>query len=394
MRSNQVLSLVLALTFVLAACSPTATEPPAPATVPPADATTEPAAAFPIGRFAAVNSEGEAYQFREDGAFEYYYGSGMDPVFEGLYSVDGDRLTVNNPAETSPQCKGEATYQWFFVAGKLTFFPTGEDTCEPRSNSFSQTYVPDTDYIPEMKISARDFSYIAPKSVRSGWVRVILTNSGTEPHHVQFLRLNDGVTVAQFEEALKQGEGPALAMTKQVGGVGAVHPGGVAQAVLNLPAGEYVLLCFIPSPSDSVAHHAKGMLKSLTVRDESGHGNEPSADLTLKLKDFAFEMPESLSAGPLTIQVSNEGPEPHEFNILRLEEGKTVSDVMAFLNGGGGPPPFAPVGGMNGLDVGAVGYAELNLTPGTYVAICNIPSPKAEGHPHFTLGMIKQFTVQ
>ena len=390
MKPNQLLSLVLALAFVLAACSPAATA----TAVPPTDAPAEPAAAFPTGKFAAVNNTEEAYQFREDGAFEYYYGSGMDPVFVGVYSVDGDRLTVNNPAETNPKCQGEATYQWFFVAEKLTFFPVGEDTCEPRSDSFSQTYTPDTSYIPEMKISARDFSYIAPKSVRSGWVRVILTNSGAEPHHVQFLRLNDGVTVAQFEETLKQGEGPALAMTKQVGGVGAVHPGGVAQAVLNLPAGEYVLLCFIPSPSDSVAHHVKGMIKSLTVRDESGYGNEPSADLTLKLKDFAFDMPESLSAGLLTIQVSNEGPEPHEFNILRLEEGKTVSDVMAFLNGAGGPPPFTPVGGMNGLDVGAVGYAELNLTPGTYVAICNIPSPKAEGHPHFTLGMIKQFTVQ
>jgi hypothetical protein len=39
------------------------------------------------------------------------------------------------------------------------------------------------------------------------------------------------------------------------------------------------------------------------------------------------------------------------------------------------------------------GYAEVNLVPGKYVAICNIPSPKAEGHPHFTLGMIKEFTV-
>jgi hypothetical protein len=39
------------------------------------------------------------------------------------------------------------------------------------------------------------------------------------------------------------------------------------------------------------------------------------------------------------------------------------------------------------------GYAEVNLEPGKYVAICNIPSPKAQGHPHFTLGMIKEFSV-
>jgi hypothetical protein len=49
---------------------------------------------------------------------------------------------------------------------------------------------------------------------------------------------------------------------------------------------------------------------------------------------------------------------------------------------------------MNGLVIGVTGYAELKLVPGMYVAICDIPSPKAKGHPHFTLGMIKQFTVQ
>ncbi len=248
--------------------------------------------------------------------------------------------------------------------------------------------------LPEITIDAADYSYTAPETVTAGWTRVILTNTGAEPHHVQFLRLNDGVTAEQFEEALKQGEGPAMALVKQVGGVGAVHPGGTASAVINLTAGEYVILCLIPSPSDGMAHHAKGMIKSLTVVAGENSASEPTADLVVRLKDFAFEMPESLPAGPLTIQVINDGPEPHEFNILKLEEGKTVSDVMAFLGGqAGGPPPFAPVGGANGIDAGGVEYAELNLEPGNYVAICNIPSPKAEGHPHFTLGMIKEFTV-
>ena len=75
-----------------------------------------------------------------------------------------------------------------------------------------------------------------PKPSRPAGHRVVLTNSGVEPHHVQFLRLNDGVTARQFEDALKQAEEPALALTKQVGGVGTIHPGGEASAVINLPA--------------------------------------------------------------------------------------------------------------------------------------------------------------
>ena len=111
-------------------------------------------------------------------------------------------------------------------------------------------------------------------------MRVILTNSGAEPHHVQFLRLNDGVSFEQFQEALALGEGPALALVQQMGGVGAIAPTYTAQAVLNLTAGEYVILCFVPSPSDHVPHLAKGMLQSITVEAAapgSTLAEEPSA---------------------------------------------------------------------------------------------------------------------
>mgnify|MGYP005814313567 CR=1 FL=1 len=248
--------------------------------------------------------------------------------------------------------------------------------------------------LPEIKVDAKDYSYDLPETLTAGWVRVILTNSGEEPHHVQFLRLNDGVTAQQFEDALNKAEGPALAMTKQVGGVGSVHPRGTASAVLNLPAGDYVVLCLIPSASDHVAHYAKGMIKSLTVKPADGAvAAEPSADMTIHMKDFSYDLPDTMPAGKYTIKVVNDGPEPHELNIFQLEEGKTLDDVKKFLGGAGGPPPFAPMGGMNGLEVGATGYAELDLHPGNYVAMCSIPSPKAKGSPHFTLGMIKAFSV-
>jgi uncharacterized cupredoxin-like copper-binding protein len=249
--------------------------------------------------------------------------------------------------------------------------------------------------IPEIKIDAADFSYTAPETISEGWVRVTLMNSGKEPHHVQFLRLNDEVTLEQFQEALKQGEGPALALVKEMGGVGAIAPNRTAQVVLNLPAGNYVLICFVPSPSDNMPHFAKGMVKSLTVQESTGApAKEPTADLTVTMKDFLFDLPEKLPAGPRTIKVINNGPESHELNLLLVTEGKTIEDVKEFLTAPNGPPPFVPVGGINGLSAERSGYIEFDFQPGTYVAICNIPSPHAEGHPHWSLGMIKEFTVQ
>jgi len=252
----------------------------------------------------------------------------------------------------------------------------------------------DTTSIPEITIDAVDFSYTAPESIGAGWVRVKLTNSGKEPHHIEFLRLNDGVTFEQFQEAMKKGPGSEMTVSKLMGGVGAIAPTGSAQVVLNLPAGDYVLICFVPSPSDNVPHLAKGMIKTLTVQEPTeAAAKEPTADLAITMKDFLFDLPETLPAGPMTIKVVNNGPEPHELNLLRLVEGKTLEDVKQFLAAPNGPPPFMPVGGINGLDAGLSGYIEFDFQPGTYVAICYIPSPHAEGHPHFTLGMIRGFTV-
>lgn len=251
-------------------------------------------------------------------------------------------------------------------------------------------------HMPEMFITAEDYKYIAPDSIDSGWVRVTMENKGTEDHHVQFAKLNDGVTAEQFEAALEENEGPALGMVTLYGGVGAIAPGMTASAVLDLPAGNYVILCLIPSPSDHVAHHSKGMVKALTVTDADGGGVEPVTEMSVEMHDFAYNnLPDTLPSGPVYVKLTNSGPESHEFNILKLADGKTVDDVEAFLSGtsAGGPPPFTAVGGANGLTPGIVQYAELNLDPGNYVAICNIPSPAAHGEPHFMLGMIEEFSV-
>lgn len=349
---------------------------------------------FPLGRFVSANESSIAMEYLEDGTYYFYYGS-KNPVITGKFASISDQITILNPADTDPSCIGTADYKWDFDGKQLTFRPTAEDNCRGRREAHADTYIMDTASMPDITINAADFSYTVPDSVSEGWVRVNLINSGAEPHHVQFLRLKGGATLEQFQEALTQGEGPALALVEQVGGVGAVHPVGAAQAVLNLKPGEYILICFIPSVSDGMPHFMKGMIETMTVENDVAlELDEPTPTMTVRLKDYSFELPDTLPAGQSVIKVINDGPEPHEFNILKLEEGKTLKDVTAFLNGEvEGPPPFIPVGGMNGLDAGLTGYIEFDFEPGSYIAICNIPSPEADGHPHSTLGMIKEFTV-
>jgi hypothetical protein len=53
------------------------------------------------------------------------------------------------------------------------------------------------------------------------------------------------------------------------------------------------------------------------------------------------------------------------------------------------------MGGMNALTKGTTGITVLDLSPGNYVAVCNVPDqsmPHGDAHAH--LGMIKGFTVK
>jgi hypothetical protein len=246
---------------------------------------------------------------------------------------------------------------------------------------------------PVIDIMASDYAFDAPDTLPAGLVTVRLMNHGQEPHHAQLLRLNDGVSFDDFAADLQaEGEG-ALRLVTLTGGPGALSTLKTTEVTLDLAPGQYALACFIASP-DGVPHLAKGMLKPVTVTaNPTQDAAAPEIAGTMTLRDFGFEIPDTVPAGPVSYRVFNAGPQPHELNILKLAPGASVGDVMAWAPDQGTPPPFEAVGGMNGLSQGVDDYMTIQLDPGEYVAICNIPDP-ASGLPHSQLGMIQPFTVE
>jgi hypothetical protein len=240
---------------------------------------------------------------------------------------------------------------------------------------------------------ARDYTYEAPDTLPAGWVTIRMMNHGPETHHGQLLRLNDGVTFQAFSQAIQQEGEAALRLTTLVGGPGAIDAHRTDEVTLDLQPGSYVLACFVPSP-DGVPHLAKGMIKPIDVAaaDPSAAG-PPAAQGRFTMRDFSFEMPDRLAAGRASYEVANAGPQPHELVVVKLGDGKTVADVLAWYRTPSGPPPFEAVGGINGLSAGQTGYMTLDLQSGSYAAICLVPDP-ASGQPHLHLGMAKAFAVQ
>jgi hypothetical protein len=249
--------------------------------------------------------------------------------------------------------------------------------------------------IPSITLKGGDFNFEGPPQVQAGLVSITFENIGDEVHHLQLVHLKDGLTFEQFLAELPKGEAAMLASLQGiVGGVGPLDPGGSGRVTVELNAGTYVLLCVLPS-HDGVPHLAKGMIAPLIVKgDAPANQAEPVADAAVRFKNFAFELPAEIKAGPQTWQVFNDGPQTHEIALVKLAEGATLDDVLQFdAAHAQGEPPYQNIGGFQGIDPGKTGWLHLDLEPGTYVAICHIPDP-ASGEPHSMLGMVQTFTVK
>lgn len=248
---------------------------------------------------------------------------------------------------------------------------------------------------PVITITAKDFSYEAPDTVTAGMTTIRLVNQGPDMHHVQFLRFTDGKTAADFEAGMKTAkpDGPLPPWAHEVAGPNSPAPGGEGSIVEQLEAGNYAIVCFIPD-AKGVPHIMKGMIRALTVIPATGaSAAAPTADVNVKMTDYAWEIAPELTAGKHIIKLENAAEQPHEMFFAQLAPGKKAGDLAAWIMKQEGPPPGKPVGGISGMAKGAVVYLPVDLAPGEYGVYCFLPDAK-DGKVHAAHGMIKQITVK
>jgi hypothetical protein len=115
--------------------------------------------------------------------------------------------------------------------------------------------------------------------------------------------------------------------------------------------------------------------------------------VTVTATDYAFQAPDTIAAGRTTFHLVNKGPDFHHIWLIKLEQGKTLKDLLEATKTPGPLPKWAvDVGGPNTPMPGGEAWATLDLEPGRYVAACVIPAMK-DGQPHFMKGMVKEMTV-
>jgi hypothetical protein len=108
-----------------------------------------------------------------------------------------------------------------------------------------------------------NYAFLFSRPLMAGHHRLLFRNDSDQPHEAVFVRLAPGKTPMDFVEWSEKPMGsPPGTM---VGGITGLSPGREAEAELDLDAGRYALICFVPDATDGKPHFMHGMITELTV---------------------------------------------------------------------------------------------------------------------------------
>lgn len=243
-----------------------------------------------------------------------------------------------------------------------------------------------------------------PASIEAGPVRLALENNTTQERAHGIYRLKEGVNLEAAKQIIVDEfagnlspEELAVAYKTYVAGFygGAVFLslGETKEVLVTLEPGQYVVY------ADYIGEEGFPLLEpeQVTVLEVTASRNSSeqlTPDYVVKTVDHAFALPPDIKAGRHLWRVENLGHQDHFMFVYELLLGKTLQDVLTFLQGQGESPLVndRKAVGVHALSAGLSNDVWLELKEGEYIAICFITDPET-GLPHAMLGMTQTFTV-
>lgn len=144
---------------------------------------------------------------------------------------------------------------------------------------------------------------------------------------------------------------------------------------------------------------------------EDGGGGDT---LAVTASDYKFDTDDTLEAGIVTVEFTNEGEKPHEMGLAKLGkelDAKAFGDLLGpVFEGGPFPDDFQGHSGITETEPGESLTSTFTLEPGTYALYCSISDEQEDGDeeaaegeegaaeeeapPHFMLGMYQILEVE
>ncbi len=116
---------------------------------------------------------------------------------------------------------------------------------------------------PKLTISLLDYTFQPSTTLRAGDRLTLVRNDGKQAHELQIAKLLPGKTPADLAAWAEKMAGPPPAHF--LGGVAPLAPGKSNELELDLTAGHYVFLCFVPDAKDGKPHLEHGMVRDFVV---------------------------------------------------------------------------------------------------------------------------------
>lgn len=293
--------------------------------------------------------------------------------------------------------------------------------CKER-NQISDEAISLQDYQKETKINAsedygvtivsRGMNFELPKKIKSGWQKLTYENRSGDTHFFVLEKLPAGKHLADSEKEVvpvfvdamnlinkgktEQGfkkfeELPEWFFNmKFLGGIGLVSPGKTAQTTLNLKPGHYLLECYVKMP-DGTFHSAMGMLEEIEVLPAKTNLKEPGAENIINISaEGGIVLENNPGLGSQSFKVNFIDQKTygnfvgHDINLVRYESENDLKVLNDWMNWVGVSSFISPspeniefLGGAQEMPEGSVAYFTVDLIPGKYALIAEIPDPAA-----------------
>lgn len=188
-----------------------------------------------------------------------------------------------------------------------------------------------------------------------------------------------------------------------MGGPGITAAGYTSQTTVHLTEGVYIAECYVKDENGEF-HGYNGMLEMLTVTGESSKEREPRSTFDVTISQDGIENPDAVRPGKHTVAIHfGEQPEfgyehllGHNVQLVRFDDGYDQallddlgawmdwSDPEGFVNNSPAGTTF--LGGAMEMKGGNAAYFTVNLKPGNYAWIAEVPDPAGKN-------MLKTFSI-
>jgi len=294
--------------------------------------------------------------------------------------------------------------------------PAGDDAARQELPAVTPVPAPEPQpHVVEIRAVGKTFQ--GPSEIPSGWTTFRFVNASGMIHFAMIDVPPEGITTQEmsdtvmeyFQEAMdgmNAGDEEAVnaAFAKfpewiselgRMGGPGLLSPGRTGQTTVYLEPGRYMLECYVKS--DGIFHTTSpgrgqlGMVMDLTVTAEQNQAPEPEPAATLAIRNSGFELVSGeLRAGTNTVRVDFVEQQAlpsfvsNDVHLMRADDADSIAQADAWLdwrtkNGLEDPSPVTFLGGVNDLPAGKHAYFTVDLEPGDYAFIAEMPGPRAAG---------------